>query len=243
MSRSIPLEYNLPSNIESIQQGWTRTCQASMMISCSLAILAPIFLIFFKDSQGGALALEVFGYSAFFLNVSACMSSFIMIDRLGDMPWHACQKPDTESIGKIVATQQQTLRRFGVGALWPWVAGHWLLCFALGYLAIIAEILTYVWMNKSTEVKVASVMFAIFGLLPFFAFAMAPIVNGLIEIIFPSDNANSITTRSSTPFVVEIPQSPVDRQRRTTGQSSHTPTTPYRPNTAKFPVLSEKSNV
>lgn len=94
------------------------------MQSGSLALLAPILLIFFKDNQGGAVALEIFGYAALFLNVSACMSGFILIDRLGNMPWDACQKEELLSVGKMITTQQQLLRRFGVGALWPWVAGH-----------------------------------------------------------------------------------------------------------------------
>ncbi|PPQ88719.1 hypothetical protein CVT25_009483 [Psilocybe cyanescens] len=96
-----------------------------MLISGSLAILAAILLIVFKNNQGGSLALEILGYAALFLNISACTSGFILIDRLGNMSWDASQDEALLLVGKAITTQQNLLRLYGVGTLWFWVMWHY----------------------------------------------------------------------------------------------------------------------
>lgn len=52
------------------------------------------------------------------------MSCFILLDRLGEVPYRASRDKNVPMGGRIVSGQEGILRIYGVGALWQWVVWH-----------------------------------------------------------------------------------------------------------------------
>lgn len=105
------------------------------MKSGLLAIIAAILLIFAVNSTSTStdgskvsnripLALAITGYVSLLLNMSACMSCFILVDRLGELSYNAAQDHQLTKGGTVTMQQQGILRLYGIGALWPWVVWH-----------------------------------------------------------------------------------------------------------------------
>ncbi|KDR65720.1 hypothetical protein GALMADRAFT_106788 [Galerina marginata CBS 339.88] len=221
--RSTSLEYKLPSNVESIRKGWISSIQASTYISGLFAIAATILLIFNLgsckiaiapgSSDNKVLALEVISYASIFLNISACLSCFILIDRLGDIPYHASQNPNLTKGGSVSLRQQEILKIYGVGALWRWVVWHWLFCFTFGAWSIFAQLVLYIWLQESKDLRIAMAALMGFCSLPFFAFLLAPVFNVLFEFS-PFQKGTStrsdsdVTSPTTIPDIESGPTSP-----------------------------------
>ncbi|KAF9530360.1 hypothetical protein CPB83DRAFT_176153 [Crepidotus variabilis] len=184
-----PLDYRLPSTVKSIQQGWLISCQSSAVISGLLSVISLILLLFFEEKAGQldnatiSRALNILGYTSFLLNISACTTCFIILDRLGDVPFRAAQnKGDGPPDAKISLPSTGILREYGIGALWRWIVWHWLICFLCGFWAILAQILIFAWVQTSSQTKIVVTCIAAFCLLPCVAFILAPVINGLSNI-------------------------------------------------------------
>jgi len=68
-------------------------------------------------------AFQILGQAGLLLNISACISCFIIIDRLGDVPYRAAQE-NVPKGGKISLPATGILRVYGIGALWRWAVWH-----------------------------------------------------------------------------------------------------------------------
>ena len=71
------------------------------------------------------MALDVVGFSSVFLNISAWISCFILLDHLEEIPYHAARGSNVLLGRKISVLQHPILRIYGVGAVWRWVVWHW----------------------------------------------------------------------------------------------------------------------
>ncbi|KAF8909406.1 hypothetical protein CPB84DRAFT_1517276 [Gymnopilus junonius] len=233
MLKSTALDFKLPPTVKSIQRGWLYSLQIGVLTSGLFAIIAAILLILKENfnattsqniSDGKQMALVVMGYVSLFLNISACMSCFILIDRLGELPYHAAQDRQLPKGGTITLQQQGILKLFRIGALWTWVVWHWLICFLIGAWSIFAQLLLYIWIHESKEVRIVLTSLACFCFLPFLAFILAPVINLFANLSSAtsdgprspssaSPDIESMTShsqiRSATPTIIAPPLTPV----------------------------------
>lgn len=70
------------------------------------------------------VSMDILGYSSILLNVSACTTCFIILDRLGDVPYRAAQQSSLPRGGKTTLPAIKILRVYGIGALWRWAIWH-----------------------------------------------------------------------------------------------------------------------
>ena len=70
------------------------------------------------------MALDAVGFSPVFLNISAWISCFILLDHLEEIPYHAARGSNVLLGRKISVLQHPILRIYGVGAVWRWVVWH-----------------------------------------------------------------------------------------------------------------------
>lgn len=104
--------------------------------SSLLATLAGQLLVFFKADSSYSLTIPVssevkhflisISYAALFLNVVAALYSFIIIDNIGEINFRASAKTDAfhediEQTGRVVASQDDLLKKFGAGKDWNWM--------------------------------------------------------------------------------------------------------------------------
>ncbi|KDR77007.1 hypothetical protein GALMADRAFT_155696 [Galerina marginata CBS 339.88] len=152
-----------------------------------LAAVAAQLLVFFKtDSSyaddipkhGGAKGFLLAScYVALFLNISATISSFILIDNLGEIGYRAsCNeealKQKFGTTNTYTAGQEKLLAEFGASEEWEWMLFHWLATFYSGILALIISVLTYVSMQEAlaTKIVMGVTVFLTLGPVSYFIF-------------------------------------------------------------------------
>lgn len=182
--RQTQLDYELPPTIESIKNGWQTTCQSGVIVSGLLAVTAAQLLTFFKNTSnfnnestaGAHTFLVLLCYGSLFFNTSASISSFVLIDRLGELQFRAAQKDQSilPSGGFTSLGADNLLIRFGAGRLWTCIAWHWVLSYLAGIWCMILQVLTYIWLQESAPIRITMTTLAGFSILPFFAF-LAPL--------------------------------------------------------------------
>ena len=172
------------------------------------------------------MALDVVGFSSIFLNISACISCFILLDRLGEIPYHAARDSNVPLGGKISVPQHRILRIYGIGALWRWVVWHCefskqlvtffkltnnflgLLCFIMGACGIFAQLLLYVWLQESKAIKISLTVVVGFSVVPLITFILAPFAN-LFRGAGSKDQTSDVKSMSSRSDVEGGPRTPV----------------------------------
>ncbi len=63
--------------------------------------------------------MELLGYTALIFNVTACASCFIILDRLGDVPYRATRQRKSGVMLPPIG-----MRVYGIGAVWRWAIWH-----------------------------------------------------------------------------------------------------------------------
>lgn len=182
--RQTQLDYELPSTIESIKNGWQTTCQSGVIVSGLLAVTAAQLLTFFKNTSnfnnvstpGARTFLILLCYGSLFFNTSASISSFVLIDRLGELQFRAAQKDQSilPSGGFMSVGADNLLIRFGAGRLWTCIAWHWVFSYLAGIWCMILQVLTYIWLQESAPIRITMTSLAGFSILPLVAF-LAPL--------------------------------------------------------------------
>ncbi|EDR09440.1 uncharacterized protein LACBIDRAFT_319040 [Laccaria bicolor S238N-H82] len=178
LRREALLDYQLPSTVQSLQGGWQLTCQSGTMVSTLFVIAATQLLAFFKNpnhfsttqnnSEGALRALIIICYASLFFNASAAISSFILMDKLGELPFRAASKRQSilPSGGTITGNSEDLLKRYGVGKLWTVLVWHWFVSYMIGTISIITQVLLYVWLQESKEAQIVLSCIAGFSFLP-----------------------------------------------------------------------------
>ncbi|PPQ69980.1 hypothetical protein CVT25_001532 [Psilocybe cyanescens] len=170
----------LPPTVVSVRDGWQWTCQSGAVVSGLLAAVAAQLLTLFKapppdgvkaPAEGAQTVLLIACYSAIFLNISATISSFILIDKLGEIGFKSSSKhpiydPESTSgkdIGSILKTQEQLMMDYGASRMWKPMLWHCII-------SLIVAILIYVVMQENLAVKVSLLVITVVnsGFLVFF---------------------------------------------------------------------------
>jgi hypothetical protein len=101
-----------------------------------LAVLSLLFLFFVSNTNTGLLNqdkrdgirtfLTLVCYGGVFFNLSASVSGFVLIDRLGSLSFNAAQKPSEllPVAGYIEGDSDTLLRRYGAGKIWNLLVLH-----------------------------------------------------------------------------------------------------------------------
>lgn len=94
-------------------------------------MLAGLLLICVKvtkfpdDANPRALTfLTLLSYSSIVFTISATVTSFILADRLGEIPIRASMQSDLATEGSVNATPTYLLKRYGAGSAWAWGVWH-----------------------------------------------------------------------------------------------------------------------
>jgi len=163
MRGSYRLNYELPTTVTSVRDGWQWTCQSGAVVSGLLAgvgsQLLGTFLNLKSEPRGATEFLLATCYASIFLNIAATICSFVLIDHLGDIGLEASSIRDPEEdrkIGTLSTSQEKLLMKWGASSQWGWMLYHWLITFYLGILTLIISVLTYVAMTAATSTIIAS---------------------------------------------------------------------------------------
>ncbi|KAF6749600.1 hypothetical protein DFP72DRAFT_913037 [Ephemerocybe angulata] len=228
------VDYTLPATIQSIQNGWQLTCHVASLLSGLLSVVSVLlFMVVHSASVGSTiqvdgelgsstyLALSVFAYAALVLNIGASLSSFILIDELGELPFRAAQQRSSllPSRGPIEGSPAQLLRRYGADRLWTFIAYHWMVSAALGLISLLAEISLYVWMQEPKVVKIVTTSLVGFALLPILLVLFVPCLSR--DTRYPRNAPRSQRSSAAQPQTTHYSNtSPIDsRARRGSGLS------------------------
>ncbi|KAG8851641.1 hypothetical protein FRB96_009137 [Tulasnella sp. 330] len=124
------LNFELPELVESQRQRWIRLSQVAAFTSTVLCIVSTRLISNVKSGDLGSVQtglhylLLILSYSAFALNMSAGISAFIMLDRLGDMVQRSKRRFDAGDLPPSEVGYDHLLEDFGVGSAFKWMRNH-----------------------------------------------------------------------------------------------------------------------
>ncbi|KAL0952567.1 hypothetical protein HGRIS_006823 [Hohenbuehelia grisea] len=164
MPDTVKLTYELPPVVSSVRKGWLATLRFASF-SASLFTLLSLFLFTTIQSRNIGLGsdpqsitvLLALAYLGIILNSSTVITSFLLIDRLGDLPYRCSSEESGAPLNGFVLTSSTTqlLKLYGAGPSWYWVLGHWFVSFLSGILCVSVEILLFAWLHEAaTSVKI-----------------------------------------------------------------------------------------
>ncbi|KAJ3554191.1 hypothetical protein NM688_g3234 [Phlebia brevispora] len=136
-SHSTVADYNLPGTVKALQDGWSATFRTSAIVAALFAGVESVLIGFVKnaiqDEVGSSSrcgqALLAFTYLAFFLNLSAAMSSLLLTDEIGSIALRAArtvaEEQHTLDIDVYDERTSKLISRFNGGRRsWRWVMWH-----------------------------------------------------------------------------------------------------------------------
>ncbi|KAF9054363.1 hypothetical protein BJ165DRAFT_1522903 [Panaeolus papilionaceus] len=171
-SNPIRLYQTLPPVVDSIKSGWLGTAQQGAVVSALAAGIVAQLLGFIKDNKNYAdntdpekiNVLVGMCYFSLFMNIGATISSFVIIDRLGEFHLRAARIPDSEtalspSVKNADLTESDLIRaQFGVGRTWSILLWQWITCFYGGLISLVGMMLGYIWLAEPTGIRIAATM-------------------------------------------------------------------------------------
>lgn len=155
------LDYKLPPLVKSVQQGWLGSCQASAVVAALFAAVEAQLIVLIKTPPDPKSSLrdahpEIFhflllvSYSAFSFNCAATVTSLIISDQLGEMPFHSRELKTTgksDSAHDLLITYQ-------VGRRWKWLVAYWYLLLFCGGGCVFVQIAVYIWLHEGNAVSI-----------------------------------------------------------------------------------------
>lgn len=145
-----------------------------------------------SGGQKGALVnfLYISSYSSIIFNISAALTSLILIDRLSALPWHAARK-ENYNLMEVSSKMPNLalLQRFGLKASWRLIVLH---CknrnpgdkyrltysftgfstFVIGVYSLVLQVMVYVWISQTPTVKWTMFAAVIVTGFPFFLMSL-----------------------------------------------------------------------
>ncbi|KAG8857067.1 hypothetical protein FRB96_005997 [Tulasnella sp. 330] len=162
------LNFKLPELVESQRQSWisyARTAGFAALFLCGVE--TKLISIVRSHGQGNAPAftyqvLLIFSYSALIFNMSAAISAFITIDRLGDMPNRIKKRFDSQELPPSEVRYDHLLEDFGVGTACLWMKKHCVFALFAGTWCMFWQIFLYICMQEAQSVWIT--MSFVFGI-------------------------------------------------------------------------------
>ncbi|KAF8900564.1 hypothetical protein CPB85DRAFT_157604 [Mucidula mucida] len=122
--------------------------------------------------------LYIAAFGAILLNISATMTSLVLIERLSGLQWNAAKRHWAANNGFVVNFDGVSLLSdFGVHKLWRYLIWHWLISLIAGMWCMLFEIIMFVWVSQKTTnaAKIAMTCFMVFTALPLIIIQSLPI--------------------------------------------------------------------
>ncbi|KAG8791346.1 hypothetical protein FRC12_009485 [Ceratobasidium sp. 428] len=171
------VSYDLPATIKAIQTGWLTTFQTASVISALLAVIESIFLVLvhnigperFNSESSGGKALLTLTYLAFFFAISATFSSLLLTDEFGEIHVRASQRESMlEPLDQMIIHEgaSKLLKRYGARRVTEPLIWHWTMMLLGGFLALIGQLIAYIWLMETRPIAIAISCMAGFALLP-----------------------------------------------------------------------------
>ncbi|KAL0952561.1 hypothetical protein HGRIS_006817 [Hohenbuehelia grisea] len=177
MPTTIQIAYELPRVVESVRNGWIATCQLAALMSTIFAVVATQIFVMsperlerFQDKNQSTLtAFLAFGYLAIILNCGTVLTSFLLVDRLGDLTFSSSTAesgaPDNGQL--IVNSTSHLMQLYGAGTSWSWMVLQWFISQQAGVFCLLVQITVFIWLHPvSLGVKVITLLAALFAFLP-----------------------------------------------------------------------------
>ncbi|KAG8791375.1 hypothetical protein FRC12_009318 [Ceratobasidium sp. 428] len=171
------VSYDLPATIKAIQTGWLTTFQTASVISALLAVIESILLFLIHGSSSerfdtenpGGKALLVLNYLAFFFGISATFSSLLLTDEFGEIHVRASQRESAlEPLDQVVINEDvsKLLTRYGARRITGPLIWHWIIMLLGGFLALVGQLLLYIWLVEAKPIAIGMSCVTGFALLP-----------------------------------------------------------------------------
>ncbi|KAL0952709.1 hypothetical protein HGRIS_006945 [Hohenbuehelia grisea] len=185
------LEEKLPGFVDALQKGWLSTFQVAATVSALFAAVATQLFVFMKDptnfssdSSGAAdkdapanidtpayRFLLVLAYASIICNCNATLAALALSERLGNLPYASQLVSANEStVTRMLGSEHDVLRRFGIGKFWLLNFWLWHLSFLLGIATTVAEIYVYMYMEESVIVRIMVSFLLVMAGLHFWSF-------------------------------------------------------------------------
>ncbi|KAF8180142.1 hypothetical protein BJ912DRAFT_981873 [Pholiota molesta] len=168
---TVKINYELPTTVQSIRDGWQWTSSSGAVVSGLLASAAAQLLGSFKTDPGLSAReprfrnlVLIFCYAGLFLNISATIGSFVLTDNLGELGYRASKKENI--MGSTSMGAEDILKKYGASKQWKYMLFHWLITFYLGILSLIVAVLSYVWLEETLPIAITMSIIVALTLFP-----------------------------------------------------------------------------
>jgi len=156
------LDFKLPPLVEGVQQGWAGSCQASAVVAALFAAIEAQLIVLIKtppdpnsalrNSNAGLFRfLLLLSYSGLAFNSAATVTSLIISDQLGEMPFRARKVKK----GPVPDSAHALLKTYKVSKRWSWLIGYWYLLLFCGGGCVFMQVGVYVWLHEADSVRTA----------------------------------------------------------------------------------------
>ncbi|KIJ61744.1 hypothetical protein HYDPIDRAFT_115562 [Hydnomerulius pinastri MD-312] len=176
--RRVPTNH-VPVTVYRIQKNWLFSCKAAVLLSVVFTVLAVGLLVLLKSlrteygNRSAWTACLFFSYSAVMFNAAGALSSVTLMHQLGNIQiptFYSRMLAANAAFGmsreEHANAQDHALRYYGTGRMWIFMTWHWVGCLFGGVLCIIAEVMVFIWLNESAELKAALACVAALVALP-----------------------------------------------------------------------------
>ncbi|KAF8180084.1 hypothetical protein BJ912DRAFT_981651 [Pholiota molesta] len=151
-SRVVHIDYEPPSIVKEVQDGWQLRASNGAVLSGLLAGAASQFLAFFKGNEGLSNRepryqnlVMVLCYTALFLNINATIGSLVLLDTLG-------KEKEEEYFSS--SDPKQVLERCGITPLWNRLRYLWLVTFYFGIVSLTMSVLAFTWLEEARAISI-----------------------------------------------------------------------------------------
>jgi len=138
------LDYELPKVVESARQAHLGSYKASAVIAGFFVVTsAQVIALIHHESSPASKVLSrrllVCTYGALMFNIGTIISSLVLIDRFGELPFRNRRRTDRLPDSVAHTSARRLLEQFGVGGPIVWIQVHWTICLTAGAIFTLLE--------------------------------------------------------------------------------------------------------
>jgi len=180
------LLYELPPCVEAIRNGWVVTYQGSAVVGALFASMEASLLTLLKTegSDGSLLSLRgdtrhaamrfllLMTYAALVLNASIVISSLLLLNMLGELPFKNAESPPLaeEAPFRQTMTTKELMAIYRYrGTRLELTTWHWFLSFWAGSACVLGQLCMYIWLHEDRTISALMTASVIFAGIPLFA--------------------------------------------------------------------------
>ncbi|KAG9005297.1 hypothetical protein FRB93_009851 [Tulasnella sp. JGI-2019a] len=156
------LSYELPPLVRDVQQGWSGSSQAAAVVSALFAGIEVSFLTLIKTppdpgstlrnaSPGLFRFLLLSTYAALCFNSAATITSLVISDQLGEMPFRS----RGVRLSEVPASAHHLLENYKVSRRgWSWLIAYCYTLLFCGGVCVFSSIGVYIWLHEANSTRI-----------------------------------------------------------------------------------------